>query len=110
MKYYDKKKQCVIDVKTEMIDGKVILTVKDNGIGIDFNKIKKKSIFEPFTRFTKKSSGRGIGLHLIKNIVEKNGGYINVESKIGEGTTFYIHLRDYDKPMYSKEGCLISIV
>lgn len=95
MKYYDKSRKCKISLTTKQLKDYILITIKDNGIGIDFNRINKDKIFEPFNRFTNKSSGRGIGLHLVKNIVEKNGGYIEVESEINKGTTFFIYLKEY---------------
>jgi len=66
-----------------------LLTVSDNGSGIDEEKLDK--IFEPF--FTTKSSGMGTGLGLatIYGIVKQNSGYIFCESKKGRGSTFYIY-------------------
>jgi signal transduction histidine kinase len=66
----------------------VIITVADNGMGIekeDFNRI-----FEP--KFTTKSSGMGLGLGIIKNIIENYKGTITLESQIGKGTTFTVSL------------------
>jgi two-component system nitrogen regulation sensor histidine kinase NtrY len=66
----------------------VIITVADNGIGIakeDFNRI-----FEP--KFTTKSSGMGLGLGIIKNIIENYKGTITLESQKGKGTTFTVSL------------------
>jgi signal transduction histidine kinase len=63
------------------------ISISDNGTGIegDVNKI-----FEPF--YTTKSSGSGLGLAISKQIVEKHGGWIEVESQPGEGTTFRVFL------------------
>jgi signal transduction histidine kinase len=47
-------------------------------------------IFEPF--YTTKSSGSGLGLAISKQIVEKHGGWIEVESQPGKGTTFRVFL------------------
>jgi len=66
----------------------VLITVADNGIGIaaeDFNRI-----FEP--KFTTKSSGMGLGLGIIKNIIENYKGTITLESQKGKGTTFAVSL------------------
>jgi len=66
----------------------VTISVLDNGIGIakeDFNRI-----FEP--KFTTKSSGMGLGLGIIKNIIENYKGTITFESQKGKGTTFTVSL------------------
>ena len=62
----------------------------DNGIGIEKDKLAR--IFEMFYRATEQSDGSGIGLYIVKNAVEKLGGSISVESKIGSGTIFTILL------------------
>ncbi|MDD5148941.1 MAG: ATP-binding protein [Flavobacterium sp.] len=69
-------------------NGNVLITVADNGIGIaaeDFNRI-----FEP--KFTTKTSGMGLGLGIIKNIIENYKGTIQFESEKGKGTTFTVSL------------------
>ena len=67
-------------------DQHVLVTVEDNGIGIsEENKIK---IFEP--KFTTKSSGMGLGLAMVKNIVETYKGNITFTSQLGIGTTFTV--------------------
>lgn len=65
------------------------IVIKDNGIGID--KQDLKHIFERFYKGKNSSKDSvGIGLALAKTIVEKDNGYIAVESEINKGTTFYI--------------------
>lgn len=81
-----------IDVKVET--GFVIVSVIDNGIGID--KITLSKLFkvgERVTRYgTNDEEGSGLGLILSKEFIQKNGGDIWVESKVGEGSTFYVKL------------------
>lgn len=72
----------------------VVLSLQDNGIGINLDK-EKNALFKPFRRFTTQANGTGIGLYLIKSLVEYNGGFIEVESKPDEGTTFRCYLKEY---------------
>lgn len=66
----------------------ILISIKDNGIGIDKKNIKK--IFSPF--FTNKKRGSGLGLFISNQIVAKHGGFIIVDSKQGEGSEFKIYL------------------
>lgn len=66
----------------------VEITVTDNGIGIE--EINKEKIFEP--KFTTKNSGMGLGLGIIKNIIENYKGTITFETELGKGTTFTVSL------------------
>jgi len=77
-----------IDIKTYAKDGYACLQISDTGIGIPEEHIDK--IFDPF--FTTKSSGTGMGLSVSYGIIERHGGKIEVQSKLGEGTTFIIKL------------------
>jgi nitrogen fixation/metabolism regulation signal transduction histidine kinase len=67
-------------------EGHVIISVKDNGNGIDADALER--IFIPF--FTTKKTGSGIGLSLSRQIMRQHGGQITVKSKLGEGTEFLL--------------------
>lgn len=66
----------------------VQIGVRDSGIGIADKDIE--NIFNPF--FTTKKGGSGLGLSISHQIVQEHGGYIVVESRVGEGTAFFINL------------------
>lgn len=81
----------VIVRKTD--ENEVQVSVKDNGIGIPEECIE--SIFDRFYRVEKKVhtiKGTGLGLTIVKNIIEKHGGRVGVESQIGMGSTFSMYL------------------
>jgi signal transduction histidine kinase len=74
----------VIGLRGELRDkGQVVLTVTDNGCGIEAENLD--NIFVPF--FTTKRGGNGIGMTLVRQIVTLNGGSIRVSSAPGQGTT-----------------------
>jgi chemotaxis family two-component system sensor kinase Cph1 len=64
--------------------------VADNGIGIAPQ--YHEQIFDPFRKLDPETEGLGIGLALVKKIVEHHSGRVWVESKEGEGATFYFTL------------------
>ena len=70
---------------------KIIIEVRDNGTGIPES--LRDKIFTP--NFSTKSSGMGLGLAIIKNIIERAGGTIRFETKLGEGTSFFIEIPEY---------------
>jgi nitrogen fixation/metabolism regulation signal transduction histidine kinase len=80
----DRIPKIIVDVFSE--NGEVLITVADNGIGITEENTKK--VFEP--KFTTKTSGMGLGLGMVKNIVETYNGSITFTSKEGKGTVFKV--------------------
>ena len=84
----DKKENPLIEVKVLSEDNNLKITVSDNGKGISED--VKDLIFEP--KFTTKTSGMGLGLAMIKNIIEAYDGSISFTSKEGVGTIFTVTL------------------
>lgn len=82
-----------IIVAVKQVENNVNITVKDNGIGIETENIEY--IFEP--KFTTKTSGMGLGLGIIKNIIENYKGTITFETEYGKGTTFTVSLPIIEK-------------
>jgi signal transduction histidine kinase len=100
-KYRSPSRPLQIDISTKTEGDYVVITFSDNGIGMDLSR-NRKNLFKPFSRFNKEIEGKGIGLHLIKNIVEMNGGHIFVSSLLDSGTTFYVYLKPYNHPIIDK--------
>lgn len=87
-----RSKDRVPQVKLTSYDGGTytVLEVADNGIGIDLIKHEKK-IFSLFKRLHNDVEGSGVGLFIVKRIMDNNQGRIEVESKLGVGTTFKVY-------------------
>ena len=86
------KERPVIMIKAEVAAGNAFIHVQDNGIGMDNENLSK--IFEAFQRLHSRSEyeGSGIGLAIVKKIIDVHKGTITVKSKPGEGTVFTIGL------------------
>lgn len=82
-------KQAKIEVNLMSDKKKIIISVKDNGQGVDPN--LKEKIFEP--KFTTKTKGMGLGLGIVKNIIDSHKGKITYETDKKTGTTFIIELK-----------------
>jgi len=76
------------DVIFDGVGDFAIIRVQDNGLGL--TEEDRQRVFEPF--FSKKAGGTGLGLYVTHSIIERHGGYIDVESEYGVGSTFSVYL------------------
>jgi signal transduction histidine kinase len=91
LKYHQKYRRPIIKVSSYSIEGKIIIEIEDNGMGIDIEKHEEK-LFGLYKRFHFHVEGKGMGLYLVKSQVEALGGKIKIQSQIGKGTKFSIYL------------------
>lgn len=102
-----------IDVKAGVIDGKAVVSVRDRGIGIP--KEEQHKVFEKFYRASTSTGlpGTGIGLHLVKHLVELHGGSVAIDSTEGQGTTVSVSLpvagADRPPPEAADEACALGL-
>jgi PAS domain S-box-containing protein len=89
LRYSHPGRKPLITADWEQEDGKNILKVTDNGVGIDMARFGDK-LFGMYKTFHGNPEARGIGLFMTKNQIEAMGGTIEVESRVGEGTTFKV--------------------
>ena len=94
IKYRDPEKDdSYVRVSSRNFNGIVIIEIADNGLGIDLEKYGEK-LFGMYKTFHTNKDSRGLGLFLTKNQIESMGGKIEVESKLGIGSTFKVFLKD----------------
>jgi len=94
IKYRDKtKKQQVIDISVNISSKEIKIELIDNGIGIPVDLLPK--IFDMFFRGTNNEDGSGLGLYIVKEMINRLNGKISVNSKTGEGTSVTISLPNY---------------
>ena len=67
-----------------------VVSIKDSGPGIPMH--VQPHVFEPFFTTKSRGEGSGLGLDIVKKIVEKHNGEISFQTEIGEGTTFFVEL------------------
>ncbi len=90
LKYASPERKPLIVITVQEEEG-ILIRISDNGIGIDMA-VAKDKIFQLYQRFNADKPGKGFGLFLIKTQVNAMGGQIYVESEVGVGTTFSIHI------------------
>jgi signal transduction histidine kinase len=94
IKYYDPNKEhSFINIFVHIDPMKATIEFQDNGIGIDEKYIEK--VFDMFFRGTEKNKGAGLGLYIVKEAVEKLKGKIDIQSRVGHGTTFVLELPNF---------------
>ena len=90
VKYHSPDRAPHVDVRAHVRDGHTVLEVHDNGLGLTPAHLPR--LFGMFQRFHDHVEGTGIGLYMVKRMVENAGGRIEVHSQLGAGTTFFVHL------------------
>jgi len=93
-------------VSGRAVDGVVRVTIADQGMGISKEHLAK--VFDRFHRVdnrdTRKVGGTGIGLYLVKHLVEAHGGKIWVESEVGKGSQFYLRAAQVPSAVRGRDG------
>ncbi|RNI30034.1 PAS domain S-box protein [Rufibacter immobilis] len=93
VKYSSPDRAPHVHLQTARQNEYLVLKVQDNGLGIDLEKHGAK-MFQMFKRFHNHVDGSGLGLYILNRIVQKNGGYIEVDSTLHQGTTFTIYFKN----------------
>jgi PAS domain S-box-containing protein len=89
IKYQSPERECIIRLRTRLEEPYVVLSVKDNGLGI--SERHQQQLYTMFKRFHDHVEGSGIGLFMVKRIVDNAGGKITVQSEEGRGSAFTVY-------------------
>ncbi|UOQ97268.1 PAS domain-containing protein [Hymenobacter sp. 5317J-9] len=94
LKYHHPDRRPHVDVRGHRRPGFTVLEVHDNGLGLATHQLPR--LFTMFQRFHDHVEGSGVGLYMVKRMVENAGGRIEVHSQLGAGTTFFVCLPHAD--------------
>lgn len=92
IKFSSKTKNPLIEIFSEQINDKITYTIKDNGIGLELEKADKLFLAAQKLHNFNDIEGTGMGLMIVKRIIDKHNGFVGVESEPGKGTTFYFSI------------------
>ncbi len=89
LKYHHPDRAPQVQVRSREVGAYHVLEVQDNGLGLDLT--REPELFGMFRRYHTHVGGSGIGLYMVKRMVENTGGRIEVHSTLGEGSTFTVY-------------------
>lgn len=97
-----------VEVVARQQNGAVVVCIRDNGVG--FESSKAEQLFQPFTRLHATHEGTGLGLTIVRRIVERHGGKVWAKSSVGEGAEFFFSLPACCLPLKTDPiGAAISV-
>jgi signal transduction histidine kinase len=110
IKYSSPDRDSMVKIYSHKKENGVVLVIEDNGIGMDIKK-HEGNLFQMFKRFHDHVEGTGVGMYIVKKLMEDNGGSIELESEVNVGTklTLYFQQPKTD-PTLNKEDNLTSQV
>ncbi|WP_299824835.1 HAMP domain-containing sensor histidine kinase [uncultured Pontibacter sp.] len=91
VKFQHPDRGCMITLSTRLEEPYVVLSIKDNGMGV--NESQQEQLFTMFKRFHDHVEGTGVGLYMVKRILENAGGKIEVTSTEGKGSEFKLYFK-----------------
>jgi signal transduction histidine kinase len=93
IKYRAKDRSPIVGLKLSQTQGFKILTISDNGLGIDLERYKDR-LFGMYKTFHGNKDAKGLGLFITKAQIDAMKGKVEIESEVGKGSSFHIYLPD----------------
>jgi signal transduction histidine kinase len=91
LKYKAPDRKPEIYLCTQRVNNYILFMIKDNGLGIIEE--DKEKVLAIYQRLHPNIEGTGMGMNIVKKIIDNNGGKIEIESKVGKGSTFKIYIK-----------------
>jgi len=92
IKYASPDRDSLVKIYAQKQENTTVLVIEDNGIGIDLEK-HKGNLFQMFKRFHDHVDGTGVGMYIVKKLMEENEGSINLESEVNVGTKLTLYFQ-----------------
>ncbi len=92
IKYASPDRDSMVKIYTRKEGSTTVLTIEDNGIGMDLKK-HQDHLFQMFKRFHDHVEGTGVGMYIVKKLLEENNGYIHLESEVNVGTKLTLYFQ-----------------
>jgi len=107
LKYRHPDRQGLIRIRGAIKGARCVYSVEDNGIGIAEE--HQENIFQLFHRLDpSRSEGEGLGLTIVRQIIERLNGAVWVESKLGEGSVFFVSLPPSPNQQHKSKGVFMN--
>jgi signal transduction histidine kinase len=104
IKYRDLDRKLLVSIKAVRLGNQVCISVSDNGIGFDIERINPEKLFGLYQRFNLDRPGKGVGLFLVKSQTEALDGHVELDSELGKGTTVRVFLPILEESAQEKEN------
>ncbi len=97
IKYASPDRDSMVKIRTHKEGNTTVLTIEDNGIGMDLKK-HHDNLFQMFKRFHDHVEGTGVGMYIVKKLLDENNGSVTLESEVNAGTKLTLY---FQQPSYT---------
>jgi len=107
IKFASPNRDSMVKIYTKKQKASIVIVIADNGIGMDLEK-HKENLFQMFKRFHDHVEGTGIGMYIVKKLMDENGGTVHLESEVNVGTKLTLTFQQPANNLLIKEEVTLS--